>query len=112
MKKILVSLVLVSLVFITGCGSKNNELLGTWDGVTDDNLATTFKFEKNGKISYNNGFGISSDGTYKINGENVTIKLKNWSKEKVYKFEVKENKLSLTSVNNDGSPNYKNMTKK
>lgn len=112
MKKLLISLVaLFSIAFTVGCGSKGNALVGTWDGETVDGLKTTFKFEKGDKVSYENQFGIKSEGTYKIDGDKVTISLKTWDKEKVYKFEVKNNKLNLTATDKY-SPSYKEMEKK
>lgn len=112
MKKFLMSVVAVfALVLVVGCGSKKSPLVGKWSGATTDNLKTTFTFEKGDKVAYENEFGIKSEGTYKVDGEKVTIKLKVWDKEKVYKFEVKSNKLSLTATDKY-SPSYKDMEKK
>lgn len=111
MKKFLMSVVAVfALVLVVGCG-KGNALVGTWEGATNDSLKTTFTFEKGDKVSYENEFGIKSEGTYKIDGNKVTINLKSWDKEKVYKFEVKDKKLSLTATD-QYSPSYKDMIKK
>ena len=111
MKKILCSLVLVcSLLFLTACGS-SNKLLGTWEGKTNDGLKTTFTFEKKDVVKYSNEYGFSSEGTYEIKDDTVTIDLELWNQKKVYKFEVKNNKLTLTATDNY-SPSYKEMTKK
>ena len=112
MKKFLFSVVAVfALVLVVGCGSKSSPLIGKWVGATNDGLETTFVFEKGDKISYENQFGIKSEGTYKIDGNKVTISLKTWDQEKVYKFEVKNDKLNLTATDKY-SPSYKNMAKK
>lgn len=111
MKKYLVSIVTVfALLLVVGCGKKS-PLIGKWDGSTEDGLKTTIVFEKGNKITYENEFGIKSAGTYKVDGEKVTISLKIWDKDKVYKFEVKDNKLNLTATDKY-SPSYKNMIKK
>ena len=113
MKKIFVSLLLISLIFVVGCGKKSSDtLLGTWKGTTEDGLVTTFTFEKNNKVSYSNAIPKESNGTYKIKGDNVTIKLDIWRNEITYKFEIKDNKLSLIPTVDDGIPSYKNMIKK
>ena len=52
MKKVFLSLiVIVSVLFVTGCG-KSNALVGTWNGDTNDGLNTTFEFKKGDKVSY------------------------------------------------------------
>ena len=67
MKKYLLSIVtFFALVLVVGCGSKSNALVGKWNGKTNDGLETTFTFEKNGKVAYENQFGIKSEGTYEI----------------------------------------------
>lgn len=111
MKKILYSLILVVGVFaLVGCG-KTNKLIGTWEGKTNDGMSTTFTFKKGDKVEYSNEYGFNSTGTYTIKGSEVTIKLESWDKEKVYKFEVKDKKLSLTASDNL-SPSYAEMVKK
>ncbi len=110
MKKLTVLLVSISLLLLVGCGKKS-PLVGTWKGDSNDGLNTTFVFKKNGDVEYKNEFGIESKGTYKINKDEVTIKIESWDKAKVYKFKVKDSKLSL-SATDKYSPSYKNMIKK
>ena len=110
MKKVLFSILLVcSVFFLTACGS--NKLIGTWEGETNDGLKTTFTFEKKNVVKYENEFGFSSEGTYEIKDDIVTIELKLWSEKKEYKFEIKDKKLYLTATDKY-SPSYKGMTKK
>ena len=110
MKKFFVSaLCMIALVLVVGCG-KSNVLIGTWKGSSNDGLKTTFVFDKDKKVSYENQFGFKSNGTYKIDGNKVTINLKDWNKEKVYEFVVKNKKLSLTATDNY-SPSYTDMIK-
>lgn len=109
MKKIITFVVLfASVLLLTACGG--NKLIGTWEGTANE-MKTTFTFKSGDKVEYKNELGINSTGTYKIKGEEVTIKLEAWDKEKVYKFEVKNNKLSLTATDSY-SPSYKDMEKK
>lgn len=111
MKKVFLSLiVIVAVLFVSGCG-KTNELVGTWNGDTNDGLNTTFEFKKGDKVSYLNEYGITSEGTYKIKDDIVTIDLKSWSEAKNYKFTIKKGKLSLTAQDSY-SPSYTNMIKK
>ena len=110
MKKYLLTLCLIlSLFVLVGCGSKC-EIDGTWEGETNDGLKTTFVF-KDGKVEYSNEFGFDSKGTYAIKDDVITITLESWDNPKDYKYEIKEDKLSLTAQDKY-SPSYKDMIKK
>ena len=111
MKKIIYSLVgVLCLLVIVGCGKKE-KIVGTWYGETNDGLETTFVFKSNGNVTYENSYGINSEGTYKVKDDIITISLATWDVSKEYKFEIKDNKLSLTAQ--DGySPSYTDMIKK
>ena len=116
MKKrfLLFSLFVASLFIFAGCGS-SNKLVGTWKGLTDGEsrdmqIETTFKFEKNGDVSYSNEYGITSDGTYEIKDDKVVISLETWSESKTYEFKVDGDKLSLTATD-VYSPSYSEMKK-
>ncbi len=110
MKRVITFVVLfVSVFLLTACGG--NKLIGTWEGKTEDGLGTTFTFKSGDKVEYSNEYGIKSTGTYKIEKDKVTISLESWDKEKVYKFAVKNNKLSLTATDKI-SPSYTDMVKK
>ena len=113
MKKFLISMIAVASLFVAvGCGSKkDNALVGTWEGPTNDGLKTTFVFKKDGKVEYENEYGIKSNGTYEIKDEKVTISLESWDKAKVYEFTIKDNNLSLKATD-VYSPSYDKMTKK
>lgn len=108
-KKIVLSLVLVlSLFLVVGCGKKE-AIAGTWQGKSTDGIKVTLTFD-NGKFTYKNDYS-STEGTYKIKDDVVTISAEAWSKDKEYKFEIKDGKLSLTA-NDIISPNYKDLEKK
>ena len=113
-KLLLFSLFFVSLFVFAGCGS-SNKLVGSWKGLTDGEsrdmqIETTFTFKKNGDVEYKNEFGFDSNGTYEIKDDEVTIKLESWDKEKVYKFKITDDKLSLTATD-IYSPSYSEMVK-
>ena len=111
MKKILGTLVTVCFLFlVVGCG-KSNKLVGTWEGATQDGLKTTFVFNKDNTVKYDNEYGFNSTGKYEIKDSKVTITLESWSQPKVYEFEVKNGKLSLTATD-QYSPSYKDMKRK
>lgn len=111
MKKIIISFTLIICLFVlTACGS-SNELIGTWEGATEDGLNTTFTFKSGNKVEYSNDFGFNSKGTYEIKDSKVTIKLESWDQSKVYEFEVKDESLSLKATDSL-SPSYSNMKKK
>ena len=108
-KYFLCLLVLICVLTVTACG-KSNDLVGTWDGATEDGLKTTFTFKKDGEVEYKNEYGFNSTGEYKIKENIVTISLKSWQEAKEYKYEIKDKKLSLTATDLY-SPSYKEMTK-
>lgn len=109
MKRVLSTIVLVcSFALLVGCGS--NKLVGKWEGATEDGLKTTFTFEKKDVVKYQNEFGFNSEGTYSIKDDKVTISLKSWSQDKVYKYSIKDGKLTLKATDKL-SPTYKNMKK-
>lgn len=110
-KKIFLSLlVILSLVLVVGCGKKE-AIAGSWTGTTADSLKmeVTLTFE-NGKFTYKNS-SATVEGTYTIEDNKVTIECDDWSKEKVYEYEIKDGKLSLTATDLF-SPSYKDLEKK
>ena len=114
-KYLLIVTVFLSLFLLVGCGGKDNALVGEWKGLTDGEsrdmqIETTFNFKSNGDVEYSNEFGINSTGTYEIKDDIVTIKLESWESAKDYKFEVKDDKLSLTAQD-VYSPSYSEMVK-
>ena len=110
MKKIFGALVTVCFLFIVvGCG-KSNKLVGKWEGATEDGLKTTFVFNKDNTVSYENEYGFDSIGKYEIKDNKVTISLESWSDDKVYEFKVDGKTLDLVSTDKY-SPTYKGMKK-
>ena len=109
MKKVLLSVLIVMTLFIfAGCGSKN-ELEGTWKNPKDDTMNTVWVFSDDEKCEMKNDY-YTSKGTYKINDNKVTIDLDGWINPKVYKYEVKNDKLTLKATDTT-NPSYEGMTK-
>ena len=109
-------LVLVAMLFVlTACGKKEEkkpDIIGTWEGKTEDGLVTTFVFKDDGNVEYSNEFGFESKGTYKLDGNKVSIDLEMWDGQaKVYSYEIKDGKLNLTA-NDEWVPSYKDMERK
>ena len=114
-KLLLISILFVSLFVFAGCGGSDNELVGTWKGLTDGEsrdmqMETTFTFKSGGNVEYSNEFGIESTGTYEIKENKVDIKLESWDQTKTYEFKVDGDKLSLI-VTDAYSPSYSEMVK-
>ena len=114
-KYLLLTILFVSLFVFVGCGKSDNELVGTWKGLTDGEsremqIETTFEFKSNGNVSYSNEYGIDSTGTYEIKENKVDIKLESWDKTKTYEFKVENDKLSLKATD-VYSPSYSEMVK-
>lgn len=106
---LLVVMLLGSLILLTACGS--NELVGKWEGLTNDGLNTTFDFKGDGKVEYSNEYGFNSNGTYEVKDGEVKISLESWGEAKTYKYEIKDGKLKLTATDKY-SPSYDGMEKK
>ncbi len=110
MKKVILSLlILCSVLFITGCGKKN-ELLGTWEGMSSSKYLTTIEFKKDGKMFYKNknetkGTEFESNGKYTIKDDVLTIELEKWDTGIEYNYKIENNKLSLIAKE-DARPNY------
>ena len=114
-KYLLLITLFVSLFLFVGCGKEKSELVGTWKGLTDGEsreyqMETTYTFDDDGTVKYSNEYGFDSTGTYKIDGNKVTIKLTTWDKEKVYEFSIKDDKLTLT-IDDQISPTYTDMVR-
>lgn len=105
----LVALLLVMVVVLAGCGSKD-PIKGKWSGKNDDGTQTDWEFKGNGNCTMKNEFGFEGKGTYKVEDSKVTIKLEDWDEEKVYEFKVDGNKLSLTPTD-PLSPTYAELVK-
>ena len=114
-KYLLLIALFVSVLVVTGCGKKENELIGTWSGHSNEvseeyQMEATFIFESEGKVTYKNSYGTNTTGTYKIKDNIVTIEVSAWDKAKEYKFKIDGDKLDLIAQD-DYSPSYEGLEK-
>ena len=100
MKKIVVLLLAVAMVLaLTACGSKD-ALAGTWTGDLGLDGTVTWTFDGSGKVKFENEFA-KQNGTYTIEGDQVTIKLELWDEAQTFTFSVSGS--SLTMNENSGA---------
>ena len=94
MKKIIALLLALSLVFaLAACGSKD-ALAGTWAGDLGADGTVTWTFDGKGKVKFDNTFS-KQDGTYSIDGDQVTIQLELWDEAQVFTFNVSGSSLTM-----------------
>ncbi len=106
MKKFVLAFLLMA-VLLVGCSK--DPIIGTWEGKSNDGIKTTFTFKSGDKMIFANEYGFEKEGTYKIDGDKINIKHDLW--EKTYKFEIKDDKLSLIKIQ-EYDPEYIDLIKK
>lgn len=115
-KALVILLALSMLALLCACGGAGaadeggDALKGTWEGMNNDEVSATWTFDGKGGCKMENGFGYSDDGTYKIDGSTVTIKLSGWEADVAHSFAIDGSKLTITA-NDEYHPNYE-LTKK
>ncbi|MDY3218545.1 MAG: DUF5640 domain-containing protein [Candidatus Fimivivens sp.] len=94
MKK-LAALILSIAVLLTfaSCGSKD-ALAGAWSAEFEYDGVITWTFDGKGKCTMENAY-INQDGTYTINGDQLTVTLESWSEPSTYTFSVDGNSLTM-----------------
>lgn len=99
MKK-LAALILSIAVLLTfaSCGSKD-ALAGAWSAEFEYDGVITWTFDGKGKCTMENAY-MNQDGTYTINGDQLTVTLESWSEPSTYTFSV--DGKSLTMNENSG----------
>lgn len=101
MKK-LVSLLLIAslLLVLAACGSKD-ALAKTWTGDLGLDGIVTWTFDGSGKVKFDNGF-TKQDGTYTIDGDQVTIQLELWDDAQTFTYSVDGNSLTMNEASGTG----------
>ena len=94
MKKF-VALVLITaaLLSLAACGSKD-ALAGTWSAELGEDGVITWMFNGKGKCTMENAY-MKQNGTYTIDGDQLTVKLESWSDASTYTFSVDGSSLTL-----------------
>ena len=109
MKKILeLLLIAATLLTFAACGSKD-ALAGTWSAELGADGVITWTFNGKGKCTMENAY-MKQDGTYTIDGDQLTVKLEAWSESSTYTFSVDDS--SLTMNENSGYGISGTFTKK
>lgn len=94
MKKIVSMLLIASVLLVfAACGSKD-ALTGTWTGDLGADGIVTWAFDGNGKVKFDNGFA-KQNGTYAIDGDQVTITLELWDVPQTFTFAVNGDALTM-----------------
>ena len=109
MRKLLAAaLAALSLLTLSACGSKD-ALAGTWSAEFEYDGTITWTFDGKGKCTMENSF-MKQDGTYSIDGDQLTVKLEMWDDPSTYTFSVDGD--SLTMEENTGYGISGTFTKK
>ena len=96
------------LLTLAACGSKD-ALAGTWSAELGEDGLITWTFNGKGKCTMENAY-MKQDGTYTIEGDQLTVTLEAWSDPSTYTFSVDGN--SLTMNENSGYGISGTFTKK
>ena len=110
MSYLILAVALTAMLLVSACGGAGGDALkGTWEGRSED-MAWTWTFDGKGGCKTENEYGIKDQGTYTIDGNDVTIKMSYWDEPIVYQYKVDGSQLSLTTEETY-RPNY-DLTKK
>ena len=93
--KRLLALLLIAATLLTfaACGSKD-ALAGTWSAELGADGVITWTFNGKGKCTMENAY-MKQDGTYTIDGDQLTVKLEAWSESSTYTFSVDDSNLTM-----------------
>ena len=94
MKRLLALLLIAApLLTFAACGSKD-ALAGTWSAELGADGVITWTFNGKGKCTMENAY-MKQDGTYTIDGDQLTVKLEAWSESSTYTFSVDDSRLTM-----------------
>ena len=87
------TLVIAIALAMVACGSKD-AVAGKWTADLGADGVVTWEFNGSGKCSMKNTY-MEQDGTYTIEGDQMTVKLELWDEAKVYTFSVDGDSLTM-----------------
>ncbi len=97
MKKMIRVLALILVIVIAfglaACGSKD-ALAGTWSTELGADGVITWTFNGSGKCTMQNAY-VKQNGTYTIDGDQLTVTLEMWSEPSTYTFSVDGDSLTM-----------------
>ena len=81
------------LCTLAACGSKD-ALAGTWSADLGDDGVITWTFNGKGKCTMENAY-MKQNGTYTIDGDQLTVTLEAWGEPSTYTFSVDGSSLTM-----------------
>ena len=109
-KSLSLLLALVLVLALTACsGSSKDAVAGTWSADLGLDGVGTWTFDGSGKCTMENDFA-KQNGTYTLQGDQMTVQLELWDAAKTYTFSV--DGISLTMTDNAGTGVDGTFTKK
>ena len=102
-------LALVMILGLTACGGSKDALSGTWSAELGEDGVITWTFNGKGKCTMGNAY-MKQNGTYTVDGDQLTVTLESWSEPSTYTFSLDGN--SLTMNENSGYGISGTFTKK
>ena len=92
-KYVALLLIAAALLTLAACGSKD-ALAGTWSADLGDDGVITWTFNGKGKCTMENAY-MKQNGTYTIDGDQLTVTLEAWSEPSTYTFSVDGSSLTM-----------------
>ena len=92
-KYVALLLIAAALLTLAACGSKD-ALAGTWSAELGADGVITWTFNGKGKCTMENAY-MKQNGTYTIDGDQLTVTLETWSEPSTYTFSVDGSSLTM-----------------
>ena len=93
-QRLIVLILALAMCFsLAACGSKD-ALAGTWSADLGDDGVITWTFNGKGKCTMENAY-MKQNGTYTIDGDQLTVTLEAWSEPSTYTFSVDGSSLTM-----------------
>lgn len=93
-KTLALLLALTMVLSLAACGGSKDALSGTWSADLGDDGVITWTFDGKGKCTMENAY-MKQDGTYTIDGDQLTVTLESWSDPSTYTFSVDGSSLTM-----------------
>ena len=87
-------LALVMILGLTACGGSKDALSGTWSAELGEDGVITWTFNGKGKCTMENAY-MKQNGTYTVDGDQLTVTLESWSEPSTYTFSLDGNSLTM-----------------
>ena len=94
-------LALVMILGLTACGGSKDALSGTWSAELGEDGVITWTFNGKGKCTMENAY-MKQNGTYTVDGDQLTVTLESWSEPSTYTFSLDGNSLTMNEKSGYG----------